>query len=64
LKVFAVLFFLMLFALGVGSATSLAGGAVTIICDKWPKLPKWKAGIPVCLFGFFAGLLYITPVIN
>jgi len=57
-----VLFFLMLFALGIGSATSLAGGAVTIICDQWPTFPKWKVGIPVCVFGFIVGLVYITPV--
>ena len=58
---FAVLFFLMLFTLGVGSATSLTGGIITIIHDQFPKLKKSWITTGVCIVGFFAGLIYVTP---
>ena len=61
-QLFAVLFFLMLFTLGVGSATSLAGGIITIIHDQFPRVPKTYVTVGVCVCGFFSGLIYVTPV--
>jgi len=60
-QLFAVLFFLMLFTLGIGSATSLAGGIITIICDQFPKWIRWQVTLVVCVIGFFSGLMYLTP---
>ncbi|OXA55700.1 Sodium-dependent nutrient amino acid transporter 1 [Folsomia candida] len=60
-QLFAVLFFLMLFTLGIGSATSLAGGVITIICDQFPKFLRWQVTLIVCIVGFFSGLMYLTP---
>jgi len=60
-QLFAVLFFLMLFTLGVGSATSLTGGIITIACDQWPHLKRWHVTATVCLAGLFVGLIYVTP---
>jgi solute carrier family 6 amino acid transporter-like protein 5/7/9/14 len=60
-QLFAVLFFLMLFTLGLGSATSLAGGVITIICDNFPQLKTWQVTIGVCLSGYLIGLMYVTP---
>ena len=63
-QLFAVLFFLMLFTLGVGSATSLTGGIITIVCDQFPRLLRWQVTLAVCVVGFFSGLIYVTPVSN
>ncbi|ODN04548.1 Sodium-dependent nutrient amino acid transporter 1, partial [Orchesella cincta] len=60
-QLFAVLFFLMLFTLGVGSATSLAGGIITIFCDQFPSIARWQATTAICIIGFFSGLIYVTP---
>lgn len=60
-QLFAVLFFMMLFTLGVGSATSLAGGIITIICDQFPNFKRWQVTTAVCVLGFGAGLIYVTP---
>ncbi|KAA0194671.1 hypothetical protein HAZT_HAZT001110 [Hyalella azteca] len=58
---FAVLFFLMLFTLGVGSASALTGCVITIICDEFPKWNKPVVTLVVSLAGFFLGLFYVTP---
>ncbi|KAF2369075.1 Sodium:neurotransmitter symporter [Trinorchestia longiramus] len=58
---FAVLFFLMLFTLGVGSASALTGCVITIICDEFPNLKKPYVTLGVSLVGFLLGLFYVTP---
>ncbi|ODM92807.1 Sodium-dependent nutrient amino acid transporter 1, partial [Orchesella cincta] len=60
-QLFSVLFFLMLFTLGVGSATSLAGGLITVIHDQFPKSSKKLITTVVCFIGFLLGLVYVTP---
>lgn len=60
-QLFAVLFFLMLFTLGVGSASALTGCIITIICDEFPSFKKWIVTLCVCITGFFLGLFYVTP---
>lgn len=62
LKVFSVLFFVMLLTLGVGSAVSLTGCVVTIICDDFPHWKRWIVVSVVSLVGFLTGLVYVTPV--
>ena len=52
----------MLFTLGLGSAVSLAGGVVTVICDALPQAKRWIVTSIVCIAGFLAGLIYVTPV--
>ena len=42
-QLFSVLFFLMLVTLGLGSATGLLTGIITVFCDLWPE--KNKVGI-------------------
>ncbi|ODM96691.1 Sodium-dependent nutrient amino acid transporter 1 [Orchesella cincta] len=59
-QIFAVLFFLMLFTLGLGSATSLAGGIITIICDQFTTMKRWLVTLIVCTGGCLVGLLYVT----
>ena len=61
-QLFAVLFFLMLFTLGVGSAVSLTGCVITIICDAFPKWKRWIVTLIISCAGFLLGLVYVTPV--
>ncbi|KAA0194672.1 nutrient amino acid transporter 1-like [Hyalella azteca] len=58
---FATLFFLMLFTLGIGSATALTGCVITIICDEFPRWKKWLVTLCVCIVGYLMGLVYVTP---
>ena len=60
-QLFAFLFFLMLFTLGIGSASALSGCVVTIICDEFPLWRKWIVTLVVCAVGFLMGLFYVTP---
>jgi len=60
-QLFATLFFLMLFTLGIGSASALTGCVVTIICDQFPLWRKWMVTLVVCVLGFLMGLFYVTP---
>lgn len=61
-QLFSVLFFLMLYVLGIGSAVALVGAINTIICDQFPTWKQWHVVIGTAAFGFFAGILYCTPV--
>jgi len=58
---FAVMFFLMLITLGMGSATGLISAIIGVICDECPSLNKAAVTFAVCLGGFAIGLLYLTP---
>nr|CAD7396080.1 unnamed protein product [Timema cristinae] len=60
-QLFAVLFFLMLFTLGVGSAVALVSSIITIICDQFPHLKHWMVTSVVCCICFLIGLIYATP---
>jgi len=60
-QVFAVLFFLMLFTLGLGSASALTNSIITVICDQKPKWSKAKVTAAACFTGFAIGLVYVTP---
>lgn len=60
-QIFACFFFLMLFTLGMGSATALTGVVITVVCDNLPHLSRFKVTAGVCLLGFLLGLFYVTP---
>lgn len=60
-QLFSVLFFLMLFTLGVGSASALTGCIITIISDQFPKVSNFLITSVVCVIGFLLGLFYVTP---
>ncbi|ODM93586.1 Sodium-dependent nutrient amino acid transporter 1 [Orchesella cincta] len=57
---FAVMFFLMLLTLGLGSAASLTGAAITILCDQFPKWKRWLVTLVVCTSLCLVGLMYVT----
>lgn len=60
-QLFAVLFFLMLYTLGIGSAVALSGAVITVICDSFPNLKYWIVALATCIVGFIGGLVYVTP---
>ncbi|XP_035733065.1 sodium-dependent nutrient amino acid transporter 1-like isoform X2 [Vespa mandarinia] len=60
-NLFSILFFLMLFVLGIGSAVALVGGIVTIISDQFPSCKHWYIVLGTSIVGFFCGTVYCTP---
>ena len=58
---FSVIFFLMLFTLGVGSASANVGSVTTVICDDFPALKKPLVTLVISCSGLLLGLFYVTP---
>uniref|UniRef100_A0A182IPK4 Transporter n=1 Tax=Anopheles atroparvus TaxID=41427 RepID=A0A182IPK4_ANOAO len=58
---FSVLFFLMLFLLGIGTLIGIVTSVITAFHDQRPDITRWKIVVGVCLAGFAVGLIYITP---
>lgn len=61
-QLFAVLFFLMLFVLGIGTTVAFCNVIVSVIKDQFPQLNQWKIAAGVAIFGFSIGIVYCTPV--
>lgn len=61
-QLFSVLFFLMLFVLGIGSAIAIVGGIISIIGDQFPSWKNWHIVLATSLIGFLVGTIYCTPV--
>lgn len=57
---FSLLFFLMLFTLGIDSAFSLVEAINTAFTDRTETIKTEKISFWVCLFGFLAGIIYTT----
>lgn len=57
--IFALVFFIMLFTLGIDSAFSIVEGIVAGLVDKF-NWNKRKTTLGVCIVGFAAGLLFAT----
>lgn len=61
---FAVVFFVMIFVLGIGSEVGLTSSIISIINDQFPQWKQWHIAAGTCLFEFLIGLLYVTPVMS
>ena len=61
-QLFAVLFFLMLLTLAIGSASGLTSCIITILCDDFPRIPRWAITLMVCVASYLVALVYTTPV--
>lgn len=61
-QIFAVLFFVMLFVLGIGSNIAMTSCTVTAIRDRFPKIKQWHCGLAIAVVSFCIGLMYVTPV--
>ncbi|KAH8323332.1 hypothetical protein KR067_005258 [Drosophila pandora] len=60
-QIFSVLFFLMLFVLGIGSNIAMTSCSVTAIRDRFPNFKQWQCSLLIAVVSFIIGLLYITP---
>ncbi|XP_031354950.1 sodium-dependent nutrient amino acid transporter 1-like isoform X2 [Photinus pyralis] len=58
---FAILFFAMLFVLGIGSLIGTNVCALSAIKDVYPMVEDWYVSAAICLVGFLFGLVYVTP---
>jgi NSS family neurotransmitter:Na+ symporter len=58
-QLFGVLFFLMLFSLGIDSAFSLTEAASVAIADKF-KFNRFRVNVVICIIGFLGGILFTT----
>lgn len=56
--VFALMFFLMLITLALGSANGFVGTTVTIISDRWPRAKRSNIVSAVCAFSCTIGMIY------
>lgn len=61
-QLFSVLFFFMLFVLGIGSNVGMNTCVYTVIKDRFVHLSPWKIVVSVAAVQFFIGLMYVTPV--
>ncbi|KQS70212.1 sodium-dependent nutrient amino acid transporter 1 [Drosophila erecta] len=60
-QIFSVLFFLMLFVLGIGSNIAMTSCSVTAIRDRFPNFGQWQCSLLIAVVSFIIGLVYITP---
>lgn len=61
-QIFSILFFLMLFVLGIGSNIAMTSCAITSIRDNFPQVKQSYCALGIAVVSFFIGLLYVTPV--
>jgi solute carrier family 6 amino acid transporter-like protein 5/7/9/14 len=59
---FAIIFFVMMFVLGIGSEAALTSSIITILHDEFPHCRFWFLACTVVAFEFLVGLIYVTPV--
>ncbi|KAH8410271.1 hypothetical protein KR009_010481 [Drosophila setifemur] len=60
-QIFSVLFFLMLFVLGIGSNIAMTSCSVTAIRDRFPNFKQWQCSLLIAVVSFIIGLIYVTP---
>ncbi|XP_053689270.1 sodium-dependent nutrient amino acid transporter 1 isoform X2 [Sabethes cyaneus] len=60
-QVFSVMFFLMLFVLGIGSNVAMTSCVMTVIRDQFPKVKNWHAASVIAICGVALGSVYVTP---
>ncbi|KAH8275475.1 hypothetical protein KR026_008293 [Drosophila bipectinata] len=62
-QMFAVLFFLMLFVLGIGSTVGMGSCILRVIRDQFgPRSPPiWKLASGLAILGFSVSIVYMTP---
>ena len=59
---FSVLFFLMLYVLGIGSNVAMTSCIVTEVRDHFKKVKNWQAALGVAILGTIFGSIYYTQV--
>ncbi|XP_046822012.1 sodium-dependent nutrient amino acid transporter 1-like isoform X2 [Vespa crabro] len=62
-QLFSVLFFLMLFVLGIGTIVAFSNVIISIIKDQFPHISQWKISACFCFISFLGGQ-YILNLID
>ncbi|XP_054009977.1 sodium-dependent nutrient amino acid transporter 1-like isoform X1 [Hylaeus anthracinus] len=60
-QLFSVLFFVMMFVLGVGSTVGMVSGIATALKERLPNVEIWQIVFTVCSMGFAVSTVYVTP---
>jgi solute carrier family 6 (neurotransmitter transporter, glycine) member 5/9 len=60
-QVFSVLFFFMLFVLGIGSNVAQMSCVMTVVRDKFPNIANWKVATIYAIAASLVGLVFVTP---
>ncbi|KAK0173835.1 hypothetical protein PV328_006978 [Microctonus aethiopoides] len=60
-SMFAVLFFLMLFVLSLGTSVALCSIITSVIKDQFHSILQWKIMLGISIAGFAVGISYCTP---
>ncbi len=50
-----------IFSSGLGSATGMMTGVITVVCDDFPTWKKPLVALFTCVAGFAVGIVYVTP---
>lgn len=63
-QLFSILFFFMLFVLGVGCAVGYQSSIITNFTDSFTskKIKYWHVAASTCIIELLIGLIYVTPV--
>lgn len=61
-QLYSVLFFFMLYLLGLGSNIAMVSCVTTVIRDQFKQVKNWHAALGFCVFGIVAGSLFLTEV--
>lgn len=61
-QVYAVLFFLMLYLLGIGSNIAMVSCVITVIRDQFKQIKNWQAALGFSIFGTITGSVFLTEV--
>ena len=61
-QLYAVLFFLMLYLLGVGSNVAMVSCVNTVIRDQFKSVKNWQASLGFSVFGIITGSVFLTEV--
>lgn len=61
-QLFSVIFFFMLFLLGIGSLVAMASVFTTLLSDRFPVVKHWQSVLGFAVFGIVSGSFYLTPV--
>ncbi|XP_055624455.1 sodium-dependent nutrient amino acid transporter 1-like [Toxorhynchites rutilus septentrionalis] len=60
-QLFSILFFLMLFIVGIGSNLGVITSIITAIRDRCPEIPNWKVASTISVLGFSLSTVYMAP---
>lgn len=61
-QVFSVLFFLMLYLLGIGSNVAMMSCITTVVRDRFKSIKNWQVALVIAVVGTILGSTYMTPV--